>query len=86
MNKITFAELRALVEAGAVVEVTLEAAGQRFLLKVTTRHAEAVLVATNNRDKPRAFSDPRRAMSILRGIGVRRVVLDCVRWTPEQAE
>lgn len=81
---LTLDQLRVMVEGGAVLGVTLEAIGADFALKAETRKGEAVLVLTNQPTKARTFADPRKALVLLRELGVRRVTIDTSRWQPEQ--
>lgn len=81
---LTLEQLKAMVEGGAILSVTLEAVGADFALKAETRRGEAVLVLTNQPTKPRTFADPRKALALLRELGIRKVSVDVSRWQPEQ--
>jgi hypothetical protein len=44
-----------------------------------------VLITTREK-KPRAFADPRRALLLLRDLGVREAKVDTKLWRPEEAD
>jgi hypothetical protein len=70
MQTMTLEQFRAMVDAGGVLSVTLKAQGAGFMVNVETRRGEAVMVRA--RDKaPRRFVDPRKAMVLLRDLGIR---------------
>lgn len=85
MQQLTLAQFRATVEAGGVLTVTLKAQGAAFALQAETRRGDAVLV-DSRRKLPRMFADPRKAMLLLRDLGIRNAKLDADAWRPEQAE
>jgi hypothetical protein len=84
MINLTLDQLRAMVEGGAVLSVTLEATGADFSVKVETRKGDAILVLTNQPNKSRTFADPRKALLLLRELGIRKASVDATRWQPEQ--
>lgn len=85
MQQLTLEQFRATVEAGGVLAVTLKAQGASFALQAETRRGDAVLV-DSRRKQPRMFVDPRKAMLLLRGLGIRNAKLDADAWRPEQAD
>lgn len=85
MQQLTLEQFRATVEAGGVMTVTLKANGAAFAMQAETRRGDAVLV-DSRRKQPRMFTDPRKAMMILRDMGIRNAKLDTAAWQPEQAD
>lgn len=85
MQQLTLEQFRATVEAGGVLTVTLKAEGGAFALQAETRRGDAVLV-DSRRKQPRMFVDPRKAMLLLRNLGIRSAKLDAGAWLPEQAD
>jgi len=86
MQNLTLEQFRATVEAGGVMAVTLKAQGAVFAVQAETRRGgDAVLVDTR-RKQPRMFSDPRKAMMLLRDMGIRDAKLDTQFWRPDQAD
>lgn len=84
MQQLTLEQFRATVEAGGVMAVTLKANGPAFALQAETRRGDAVLV-DSRRKQPRMFVDPRKAMLLLRDLGIHNAKLDTDAWRPEQA-
>lgn len=84
MQQLTLEQFRATVEAGGVLTVTLKAQGPAFAVQAETRRGDAVLV-DSRRKQPRMFVDPRKAMLLLRDLGIRNAKLDANAWKPEQA-
>jgi hypothetical protein len=86
MQHLTLEQFRATVESGGVMAVTLKAQGAVFAVQAETRSGgDAVLVDTR-RKQPRMFADPRKAMMLLRDLGIRDAKLDTQSWRPEQAD
>jgi len=86
MQHLTLEQFRATVAAGGVMAVTLKAQGAVFAVQAETRRGgDAVLVDTR-RKQPRMFADPRKAMMLLRDMGIRDAKLDTQSWRPEQAD
>lgn len=85
MKTLTLEQLRALQEGGGVTSVTLTAnGGHDFSVQIEMRKGgDAVLVATNTK-QPRTFADPRRALALLRDLGIREARIDARNWAPEQ--
>jgi hypothetical protein len=84
MQNLTLEQFRATVQAGAVVSVELYAVGAAFKIQAETRNGEAVLVDTR-RKLPRIFGDPRKALALLRDLGIRKTTIDTEGWRPEDA-
>lgn len=85
MQTVTLEQLRATTDAGGVLGVTLKAQGPAFFVRIETRRGERVLVTTRRRE-PRKFVDPRKAMLLLREIGIREMRVDGTQWRPEEIE
>ena len=85
MQQLTLEQFKAIVEAGGVMTVTLKATGAAFAMQAETRRGDAVLV-DSRRKQPRMFADPRKALMLLRDMGIRNATLDTVDWQPEQAD
>lgn len=84
MQNLTLEQFRATVEAGGVMSVVLKAQGAAFAIQAETRRGDAVLVDTR-RKQPRLFGDPRKALALLRDMGIRKASVDAEAWRPEQA-
>lgn len=85
MQNLTLEQFRATVEAGGVMSVVLKAQGAAFAIQAKTRRGDAVLVDTR-RKQPRLFGDPRKALALLRDMGIRKASVDAEAWRPEQAD
>lgn len=85
MQSLTLEQFRATVEAGGVMSVVLKAAGAAFSIQAETRRGIAILVDTR-RKQPRMFSDPRKALTLLREMGISRATVDAEAWRPEQVD
>ena len=85
MQTLTLEQFRATVAAGGVLSVTLQAQGGAFAVQIETRRGEAILVTSRQR-AVRFFIDPRKALLLLRELGIRKVHLNAEAWQPEQAD
>jgi len=85
MQHLTLEQFRATVEAGGVTSVVLKAQGAAFAIQAETRRGDAVLVDTR-RKQPRLFGDPRKALALLREMGIRKASVDAEAWRPDQAD
>lgn len=85
MQHYTLDQFRALSESGGVIGVTLRGNGGSFYIEAETRRGDAVLVPMRGKN-PRRFADPRRALSLLRDLGIREARIDARNWRPEQLE
>jgi len=85
MQNLTLEQFRATVEAGGVMSVVLKAQGAAFSIHAETRRGDAVLVDTR-RKQPRMFGDPRKALALLREMGIRKASVDAEEWRPDQAD
>ena len=86
MQHMTLEQFRATNDAGAVLSVTLKADGAGFEMQIETRRGLAKLVKTRDKDDARRFIDPRKAMLLLRDIGIRELRIDGQKWRPEEHE
>ena len=84
MQNMTLEQFRATVESGGILSVVLKAQGAAFAIQAETQCGDAVLVDTR-RKLPRLFGDPRKALALLREMGIRKAAVDTEAWRPEQA-
>lgn len=85
MQNLTLEQFRATVESGGIVSVVLKAQGAGFEIQAETRRGDATLVDTRKK-MPRLFGDPRKALALLREMGIWKAVVDTEAWQPEQAD
>ena len=85
MQTMTLEQLRATTDAGGVLGVTLRAEGGAFYVNIETLRGEAVFVNTREK-RPRKFIDPRKAMMLLREIGLCSMHVNAEQWRPEEIE
>ncbi|WP_334666315.1 hypothetical protein [Streptomyces cyaneofuscatus] len=83
MIKVDVEQFRALAHSGGVVSVTLEGQGKDFVLAIETRGGPAMLVLANDKDKQRTFVDPRRALLLLRELGLLKAHINLEGWNPK---
>lgn len=76
-------QLKAATQAGGVVGITLRGDGAAFVVHVQTQRGQAVMVTS--RQQPRRFADPRKALQVLRGIGLTDCRIDTAQWRPEDS-
>lgn len=76
-------QLKAATQAGGVVGITLLGEGAAFVVNVQTQRGQAVMVTS--RQQPRRFADPRKALQVLRGIGLTDCRIDTTQWRPEDS-
>lgn len=76
-------QLKAAAQAGGVVGITLRGDGAAFVVNVQTQRGQAVMVTS--RHQPRRFADPRKALQVLRGIGLTDCRIDTAQWRPEDS-
>ena len=86
MQQFTLEQFRATVESGGVVNVTLKAQGAAFVLQAETRRGGDAILVDRRKKQPRMFADPKKAMLLLRDMGIRNAKLDTQSWYPEQAD
>lgn len=85
MEHFTLEQLRAAIASGAVLSITLEGVGDAFAVRITMRRGAAVLVATNT-GRPRSFADPRRALLLLKELGIVEAKIDTRGWSTNQVQ
>ena len=83
MQTMTLEQWRATTDAGGVLSVTLKAQGGAFYVNIETHRGEAMFVSTREK-KPRKFIDPRKAMMLLREIGLRTMRINAEQWRPDE--
>ena len=76
-------QLKAATLAGGVVGITLRGDGAAFVVNVQTQRGQAVMVTS--RRQPRRFADPRKALQVLRSIGLTDCRIDTAQWRPEDS-
>lgn len=81
---MTLSQFRTTVEAGGILSVTLKGNGSGFAIMGETRRGDAVLI-DQRKKQPRLFADPRKALGILREMGIQKATIDAEAWRPEQA-
>ncbi|MES2945152.1 MAG: hypothetical protein V4772_19980 [Pseudomonadota bacterium] len=74
-------QLKAATLAGGVTGITLRGDGAAFVINVQTQCGLAIMVTS--RRQPRRFADPRKALQVLRGIGLTECHVDTADWRPE---
>lgn len=82
IKKLTIEKLRLLADAGAVREIQLLGQGPGFALRITTRDDEGMLETALG--EVRIFAKLDTAARMVRELGLGRVVLDLVKWEPDQ--
>jgi hypothetical protein len=83
MQALTLEQLRAASQSGGIESITLRAEGGAFVLAVATRSGDHGLLVTTRRKEPRRFADLRKAMLLLRGLGIATARVDTSDWNPE---
>ena len=81
MHTLNLEQLKAATLAGGVIDVTLRGDGAAFVVSIQTRSGEAMMVTT--RKQPRRFADPRKALQLLRGIGLHECRINATDWDPQ---
>lgn len=84
MENFTLEQMRAAHAAGAVLSVTLRAEGAGFEIEVETHRGPARLVKARNKRETRRFVDPRKALLLLRELGILEAHIDARHWRPEE--
>lgn len=85
METISLGGLKAAVLTGGMRTVGVVAAGGLFFVTVRRRSGGWLLLAATRSGQARVFRDPGRAILLLHGLGVRRIVVDVARWEPWRA-
>ena len=86
MQNFTLEQFRATNAAGGVLSVTLRGDGAGFELQIETRRGLAKLVKARDKSEIRRFLDPRKALLLLRDLGIREAHIDSQEWRPEDHE
>jgi hypothetical protein len=86
MQHLTLEQFRATNSAGGVLSVTLKADGAGFEMEIETRRGPAKLVKARDKNETRRFIDPRKALLLLRDLGILEAHIDSQRWRPEEHE
>jgi hypothetical protein len=86
MQLLTLEQLRATQDAGGVLSVTLRGEGAAFEIEIETWRGLAKLVKARKArtaPEPRRFADPRKALLLLRELGIREARIDSQQWRPD---
>ena len=81
MQNLNLEQLKAATAAGGVTGITLRGDGAAFVVSVQTQRDEGILVTSKK--QPRRFADPRKALQLLRGIGLNECRINATDWHPE---
>ncbi|MDP3423193.1 MAG: hypothetical protein Q8S32_05485 [Burkholderiaceae bacterium] len=81
MQTLNLEQLKAATLAGGVTGITLRGMGAAFVVSVHTQRDEGILVTS--RKQPRRFADPRKALQLLRTIGLNECRINATDWHPE---
>ncbi len=81
MQNLNLEQLKAATAAGGVTGITLRGDGAAFVVSVQTQREEGILVTSKK--QPRRFADPRKALQLLRGIGLNECRINATNWHPE---
>lgn len=85
VQTLSLDQLRAATRAGGIASVTLKAQGREFVVAVATQSGGDGLLVKTRTKEPRRFADPRKAMLLLREIGITSVQVDSTLWNPDEA-
>jgi hypothetical protein len=85
MQTLSLDQLRAATQAGGITSVTLKAEGAAFVVVFATRNSDDGMLVTTRARRPRRFSDPRKAMVLLRDMGIASMQVDATHWNPDEA-
>jgi hypothetical protein len=85
MQTLSLDQLRAATQVGGIMSVTLRAEGGTFVVAVATRNGEDGFLVTTRTRQARRFRDPRKALLLLREIGITSVQVDATDWNPNEA-
>ena len=82
MQTLNLEQLKVTTLAGGVTGITLRGDGAAFVISIQTQRGEAVMVT--NRKQPRRFADPRKALQLLRGLGLNECRINATNWQSER--
>jgi hypothetical protein len=85
MQSLSVDQFRAATQAGGIASVTLKADGGAFVVAFATRNGDDGLLVTTRARRPRRFSDLRKAMLVLREMGITSMQVDATHWNPDAA-
>jgi len=86
MQLLTLEQFRSTNDAGGVLSVTLKAEGTGFEMQIETRRGMAKLVKSRDKSEMRRFIDLRKALLLLRDLGILEARIDSQKWRPEDHE
>lgn len=82
MSSLTFDQLRTVSLAGGVLGVSLQAIGDAFFVRVTTRNNTQATLSRARSTESRAFRNPTLAIALLHKLGITVGSFDATQWTP----
>lgn len=85
MRHLTLQQLRATIDTGAVLSVSIIGQGAMFYVQIKTRGGPTMLTKTKGSDL-RPFRDATKAVLLLWELGVREVHVDARNWNPHQGD
>ena len=86
MQHLTLSQFRSTQNAGGVLAVTLKAQGASFTMLIQTNTGLATLVKSRDKTDTRRFLDPRKALLLLRELGIHEAHIDSQSWQPDAPE
>lgn len=86
MKPLTLDQLRTTQHAGGVASVTLRASGKEFGIEIKLKAGGDAVLVVKNTGKTRSFADPRRALMLLREMGIVKASVDTAAWEPAQGD
>ena len=81
MQTLNLEQLKAATLSGGVSGITLRGDGAAFVVSEQTQRGDAIMVTS--RKQPRRFADPRKALQLLRGIGLNECHVNATDWHPD---
>lgn len=83
MTSLTLDQFRSAFRSGGFQSVEVRASGGEFFVTARPRAGERVTLATTHGMRLRAFRDAGKAISVLHGIGARKIQVDVSEWSPD---
>lgn len=86
MQSMTLEQLRAAIDAGGVLGVTLKGRGGAFFVQIATRSGSDAALAKERSNEPCRFGNPLAALNVLRDIGITVGKFDASEYDPTEKE
>lgn len=83
MQTLTLEQLRTTANTGGIVSVAVKAKGKTFLVQIFMLKGDALLAKARS-TKPRYFTNPFQAITLLRKLGITNGTYDVSEYTPEE--